>query len=240
MYCLAELMRSLINSFFLIICFFFIFCGSNKKIQFSKKYIPVYNPGGEYFFYDQKFSKSYELYQKRQKEKTTLGYNYVPKIDKPEKMVSQSDKLNTQFTDDNVFIDDGSAMVNSYGIDLTRLKGAKFIEIIDDSSDYEYSHERKKPSFMTLLQKIEDGFEEIGHDVSLKVKNLNKKKSMNPSNQETIVNFNNHSKTECSCCDDSTGIQKESNEISNIEVEASEDELIKDEFTEEEAEIDTE
>ncbi len=233
-------MRNLNNSFFLIICFFFIFCGSNKKIQFSKKYIPIYNPGGEYFFYDQKFSKSYELYQKRQKEKTTLGYNYVPKTDKPEKMVSQSVELNTQFTDDNAFINDGSAMVNSYGIDLTRLKGAKFIEIIDDSSDYEYNHKEKKPSFVALLQKIEDGFEEIGHDVSLKMKNLNKKKSMNPSNQETIVNFNNHSKIECSCCDDSTDIQEEDNEISNIEVEASEDELIKDEFTEEEAEIDTE
>ncbi|WP_339045795.1 TRP75-related protein [Candidatus Mesenet endosymbiont of Agriotes lineatus] len=238
-------MYRLINSFFLIICFFFIFCGSSKKIQFSKKYIPIYNPGGEYFFFDQKFSKSYELYQKRQdalKEKTTLEYNYAPKADKLGKRVNQSTKSSSQFTDSDEFTDDSSAMVNSYGIDLARLKGAKFIEVIDDSSYYEHNHEEEKPSFVALLQKIETEFEEIGHDIGSKMKNLNKKKSMNSSNQEAIVNFNNYSKAECSCgtCDDSTDVQEEDNEASNTEIEAFEDELIKDEFTEEEAKIDTE
>lgn len=231
-------MRNLINSFLLIICFLLIFCGSSKKIQFSKKYIPVYNPGGEYFFYDQKFSKSYELYQKRQdalKEKATLD---VLKIDKK---INQHAKLNTQLANDSEFINNSNAMINSYGIDLARLKGAKFVEVIDESSNYEYNQKDKeeKPPFAALPQKVKAEFEEISRDISSKMKDLHEKKPTESSNQEAIVNFNNYNEVECGC-EVSDHVQEEGYEVSDTEVEAFEDELAEDDFKSEEIKTDME
>lgn len=223
-------MRSRDKGFLLIVCFFLIFCGSSKKIQFSKKYIPVYNPGGDYFSYDQKFSKSYELYQKRRdtlKKKTILNASEIDK--------TGSIQLNTQSAGNNKFINDSDVMVNSYGIDLARLKDAKFIEVIDDSSYYKYNRKEKKLSFVALLQKIETEFEEVGHDISLKMKSLHKKKSTNCINQETIVNFNNHDENECDCSV-SDHIQEKDGKINDIEV-VERDESIKDELIEEEAKM---
>ncbi len=176
-------MYRLINSFFLVVCFFLIFCGSSHNLKFSKKYIPIYNPGGEYFFNDQKFSKSYELYDKRRdalREKAAIGnYNSSSKVVPKNQSVNQYRPSGP--TEDITFIDNDDAMVNNYGIDIARLKGAKFIQVMDDNDYYhdDQKKEKQRPSFTTFSHKIKAEFDKASHDIALKMKNLSKKKSTN-------------------------------------------------------------
>ncbi|QKX01658.1 hypothetical protein GOY13_01735 [Wolbachia endosymbiont of Cruorifilaria tuberocauda] len=124
---------------FLISTFLIGYSAETKsKLKLSEKYKPPGNPGGVNFYEDEDFAESYKLYKKRReilkKKKlqsmintNTSKENLAKKLEK--KKVNLLN-LNREVSNlETCICDDGKdAMVNQYGINIARLKGAIFID----------------------------------------------------------------------------------------------------------------
>ncbi|MGL9719009.1 MAG: TRP75-related protein [Wolbachia sp.] len=114
---------------------------AKSKVKLSKKYVPQGNPGGTNFHEDEDFAESYRLYEKRREllKKKKLQGQANANIDKENLAKKLREKkialLNNKPSDmEACIVEDGEdAMVNRHGINITRLKGAVFI----DQAQYE-------------------------------------------------------------------------------------------------------
>ncbi|GAT75342.1 putative exported protein, partial [Ehrlichia ruminantium] len=132
-----------LNTLLILICCFIISCSNKTKYQFSRKYSPVYNPGGESFESNQEFSRAYSVYKERRdalvrddnqqnvskKKYVRLGNKHINRYDPIEDDGLPEGK-------------DLQLMVDSNGINLADVAGARFIQSIDD--DYENDNVIKK------------------------------------------------------------------------------------------------
>ena len=123
---------------------------ARSKVKLSKRYRPPGNPGGANFLADEEFAESYKLYEKRReliKKKRIQGKansnakkeDIVKKL-KEKKIASlkkESDKEESCMIDDKE-----NDMVNQHGVNLTRLKGAVFID--ESSQEPVYQKEDKQ------------------------------------------------------------------------------------------------
>ncbi|MDR1139821.1 MAG: TRP75-related protein [Rickettsiales bacterium] len=114
---------------------------AKSKVKLSKKYVPQGNPGGTNFHEDEDFAESYRLYEKRREllKKKKLQGRANANIDKENLAKKLKEKkialLSSKPSDMEACIveDEEDAMVNQHGINITRLKGAVFI----DQAQYE-------------------------------------------------------------------------------------------------------
>ncbi|NUX01566.1 hypothetical protein GO685_03595 [Wolbachia endosymbiont of Madathamugadia hiepei] len=114
---------------------------AKSKVKLSKKYVPQGNPGGANFHEDEDFAESYKLYEKRREllKKKKLQGRANANIDKENLAKKLKEKkialLGNKPSDIEACIveDEKDAMVNQHGINITRLKGAVFI----DQAQYE-------------------------------------------------------------------------------------------------------
>ncbi len=114
---------------------------AKSKVKLSKKYVPQGNPGGTNFHEDEDFAESYRLYEKRREllKKKKLQGRANANIDKESLAKKLKEKkialLSNKPSDMEACIveDEKDAMVNQHGINITRLKGAVFI----DQAQYE-------------------------------------------------------------------------------------------------------
>ncbi|WP_333023344.1 TRP75-related protein [Wolbachia endosymbiont of Pentidionis agamae] len=99
------------------------------KVSLSKRQPPAFNPGGTNFYEDEEFVKAYELYKKRRNslKKKNLQNKIVNKNNLQNKPKQQKNKaaLHPAYNKEN---DSENAMINQYGIDIARIKGARFID----------------------------------------------------------------------------------------------------------------
>ncbi|QOD38617.1 TRP75-related protein [Candidatus Wolbachia massiliensis] len=122
---------------FLISSFFITYDAEAKsKTKLSERYTPQGNPGGANFHEDEDFAESYKLYKKRREllKKKKLQDRANIKINKENLAKKLKEKkiaiLDNEPSDTEVCIvdDEEDAMVNQYGINIARLKGAIFID----------------------------------------------------------------------------------------------------------------
>ncbi|MDB1135160.1 TRP75-related protein [Candidatus Anaplasma sp. TIGMIC] len=114
--------------------------------EMSRNYTPAYNPGGDLFSEDESFSQSYEAYEKRRadilKEREDDRQNRVrSKSSGVRSRVSDAErdrileKLRGYGVKNSATGERSkSGMVNSEGVDLSRVKGARFIDVDLDNS----------------------------------------------------------------------------------------------------------
>ncbi len=112
---------------------FFTVHSAEAKSKLSKRYIPPGNPGGASFHTDEDFAESYKLYEKRREllKKTKSQDRAINKEDlikklKEKKIASLDNEPNDM--EACIVDDEESAMINQHGINITRLKGAVFID----------------------------------------------------------------------------------------------------------------
>ncbi|MCU7611592.1 TRP75-related protein [Anaplasma capra] len=118
-------------------------CGGKYAFEMSRNYIPPYNPGGDLFDEDEDFAQSYEVYKKRRDDvlADTAGARGLRsgKEGYPEGRVGGRSGLRKRdvmeklreygaVPVDSVESDD-LGMVNNEGVDLSRVEGARFLDV---------------------------------------------------------------------------------------------------------------
>ena len=127
--------RGISNVLLILILFLIVSCMNKSGYQFSRRYSPIYNPGGEAFDSNVEFSRAYSIYKERRdalvsgigkkddKKKNTTKYEVkVENIDQLVEKALSEEK-------DNDF------MIDSNGINLVDVAGAKFIDPNNDGVD---------------------------------------------------------------------------------------------------------
>lgn len=143
----------------LLICNLFIASSPEAKTKLSKKYIPQGNPDGTNFYADEDFVESYKLYKKRREllEKKKLQAKNNKNINKKNLIKTLKEKHIVDFNDESnyqkdcVNVDTENSMINKHGIDLARLKGAAFIDQLQNQDE---QLEKKKVSSTQEKKKI--------------------------------------------------------------------------------------
>ena len=97
--------------------------------EMSRNYRPVYNPGGHLFEEDEDFVRSYELYKKRREDLQNSSDRVVHK-----KRLTDAEKRKVvgKLRRHGVKVaatESKGDMVNNEGIDLSRVRGARFIDV---------------------------------------------------------------------------------------------------------------
>ena len=105
--------------------------------EMSRNYRPVYNPGGHLFEEDEDFARSYELYKKRREDLQNSGDSAAHNEQKKKRLTeAEKRKVVGRLRRHGVKVaavdDNKGDMVNKEGIDLSRVKGARFIDIDPD------------------------------------------------------------------------------------------------------------
>jgi hypothetical protein len=146
---------------FLASSFFVVHNAEAAKIKLSDKYRPPGNPGGTNFYADEDFAESYKLYEKRREllKKKKLQ-NRADVINKENLIKKLREKKIIDLNDasghyeEACIIDEegGDAVINQHGIDITRLKGAVFIDDSYQESDFQYESKQPKEKKSTAVQ----------------------------------------------------------------------------------------
>jgi len=139
----------------LLICSFFVMYNAEARMKLSRKYIPPGNPGGANFNADEEFAESYKLYKKRREllKKKKLQGKANKKFTKESLAQTLKEKniVNSynEYQEACIVDDEEDAMIDQYGINLARLKGAVFIdreEILHDNN------EQNRPKKFSAMQ----------------------------------------------------------------------------------------
>ncbi|MGN7661693.1 MAG: TRP75-related protein [Anaplasma sp.] len=133
--------------------------------EMSKSYTPPYNPGGDFFDEDEDFARSYEIYKKRrenasggsaqqesQQDTGRIG-GFLKRKPRPSPggVSRQSDVIERLREYGAVPVDKvehKGGMVNSEGVDLSEVKGARFLDFdlgLKDEKGQDKKSEREKP-----------------------------------------------------------------------------------------------
>ncbi|MEH0831441.1 TRP75-related protein, partial [Anaplasma bovis] len=102
--------------------------------EMSRNYRPVYNPGGHLFEEDEDFARSYELYKKRREDLQNSGDSAAHSEQKKKRLTeAEKRKVVSRLRRHGVKVaaadDNKGDMVNNEGIDLSRVRGARFIDV---------------------------------------------------------------------------------------------------------------
>ncbi|QLL66634.1 hypothetical protein O998_02080 [Anaplasma phagocytophilum str. Norway variant1] len=117
-------------------------CGGKYAFEMSRNYAPPYNPGGDYFDDDESFAQSYEIYEKRREDalreqqsmkRRNRSGDLQQKSGRRQISDEEKSKIIDQLQRYGVMYNAGErrkgGMVNSEGIDLSRVRGARFIDV---------------------------------------------------------------------------------------------------------------
>ncbi|SBO13682.1 hypothetical protein ANAPC1_00015 [Anaplasma phagocytophilum] len=117
-------------------------CGGKYAFEMSRNYAPPYNPGGDYFDDDENFAQSYEIYEKRREDalreqqsmkRRNRSGDLQQKSGRRQISDEEKSKIIDQLQRYGVMYNAGErrkgGMVNSEGIDLSRVRGARFIDV---------------------------------------------------------------------------------------------------------------
>ncbi|WP_433846741.1 TRP75-related protein [Anaplasma phagocytophilum] len=117
-------------------------CGGKYAFEMSRNYAPPYNPGGDYFDDDENFAQSYEIYEKRREDalreqesmkKRNRGRDLQQKSGRRQISDEEKGRIIDELQRYGVMYNAGErrkgGMVNSEGIDLSRVRGARFIDV---------------------------------------------------------------------------------------------------------------
>ncbi|WP_249548410.1 TRP75-related protein [Anaplasma phagocytophilum] len=117
-------------------------CGGKYAFEMSRNYAPPYNPGGDYFDDDENFAQSYEIYEKRREDalreqesikKRSRGRDLQQESGRRQISDEEKGKIIDKLQRYGVMYSAGErrkgGMVNSEGIDLSRVRGARFIDV---------------------------------------------------------------------------------------------------------------
>lgn len=117
-------------------------CGGKYAFEMSRNYAPPYNPGGDYFDDDESFAQSYEIYEKRREDalreqesmkKRNRGRDLQQKSGRRQISDEEKGRIINELQRYGVMYNAGErrkgGMVNSEGIDLSRVRGARFIDV---------------------------------------------------------------------------------------------------------------
>ncbi|QLK57896.1 TRP75-related protein [Ehrlichia ruminantium] len=132
-----------LNTLLILICCFTVSCSNKAKYQFSRKYSPVYNPGGESFESNQEFSRAYSVYKERRD--ALVGDGNQQNVSKKKYGKLDNKHINRYDPIEDYGLSEGNdlqLMVDSNGINLADVAGARFVQSIDD--DYEDDNVIKK------------------------------------------------------------------------------------------------
>ncbi|MFV9838632.1 MAG: TRP75-related protein [Aaplasma endosymbiont of Hyalomma asiaticum] len=135
-------------------------CGGRYAFEMSRNYTPVYNPGGDLFGEDEGFAQSYEIYEKRRNDVLqdqadarrgrAMGADKsrnrgIQKISNEEKEEVEEQLRRYGALPRKATKRSKGMMVNKEGVDLSQIKGARFIDILigDDGESIE-CHEKSR------------------------------------------------------------------------------------------------
>ncbi|WP_341811918.1 TRP75-related protein [Wolbachia endosymbiont (group A) of Conops quadrifasciatus] len=137
---------------------FFTVHSAEAKSKLSKRYIPPGNPGGANFHTDKDFAESYKLYEKRREllkkkksqDRAINKEDLIKKL-KERKIASLDNEPNEM--EACIVDDEESAMINQHGINITRLKGAVFIDQEPVSQYESKQHEQEEKKVTSTREK---------------------------------------------------------------------------------------
>ncbi|MGL9762148.1 MAG: TRP75-related protein [Wolbachia sp.] len=167
---------------------------AKSKVKLSKKYVPQGNPGGTNFHEDEDFAESYRLYEKRREllKKKKLQGRANANIDKENLAKKLKEKkialLSNKQSDMEACIveDEKDAMVNQHGINITRLKGAVFIDQAQyESEQLENKRQEGKKDTTTREKKISP--------INVTIKDTTSKKICSRDSTADLNNAKQHS-----------------------------------------------
>ena len=115
-------------------------CGEKYVFEMSRNYVPPYNPGGDLFGEDEDFAQSYEVYKQRREDILADAGSGTRELRTGGRGTSDSrsgiqkrdvvEKLREYGAVPLDRVESGSkGMVNREGIDLTRVEGARFLDV---------------------------------------------------------------------------------------------------------------
>ncbi|KJV68920.1 hypothetical protein NLO413_0291 [Candidatus Neoehrlichia lotoris str. RAC413] len=164
-------------------------CFKSSMLHFSKKYTPIYNPGGEYFSADQDFFNSYSVYKKRRE---AFLQKDVANKKQGNKLNDKSSHVVMGRLQEYGSTDLRDSMINSGGVDLSQVSGAKFIEIdnqngkIEGDKSHLHSVQLKDDKTMKISN-VKQEHNKVKNVVK-KSKNLNTNKVTNVNDQNKKLN----------------------------------------------------
>ncbi|QGR02542.1 hypothetical protein EDL79_02680 [Ehrlichia ruminantium] len=126
-----------LSTLLVLMCCCVVSCSNKAKYQFSRKYSPIYNPGGESFESNHEFSRAYSIYKERRDaltvDNTDNNHNKLKqKANKAGKPVNNYDAVSEDISLHN---QDSNLMVDNNGINLADVVGAKFIRPMMDNDE---------------------------------------------------------------------------------------------------------
>ncbi|SCV64891.1 hypothetical protein ANAPH2_01101 [Anaplasma phagocytophilum] len=144
-------------------------CGGKYAFEMSRNYAPPYNPGGDYFDDDENFAQSYEIYEKRREDalreqqsmkRRNRGGDSQQKSGRRQISDEEKSKIIDQLQRYGVMYNAGErrrgGMVNSEGIDLSRVRGARFIDVDLSKSGVISGKEEKVDGSISVKAKEEE------------------------------------------------------------------------------------
>lgn len=153
-------------------------CWNRHALEVSKNYVPVYNPGGVLFDEDENFAQSYEVYEKRRhdvlQEKARhrkRGLEVECERDCPKDGEEKKSWIMSKLQEFGVVSRDekkgrmGSrgGMVNSEGVDLSTIPGARFIDISLDEGEVDNESEHAGHSRGGVIDSVDSSLESVDH-----------------------------------------------------------------------------
>ncbi len=177
---------------------FFIVCSTEakSKLKLSEKYKPPGNPGGVNFHEDENFVESYKLYKKRREllKKKKLQSRVNADVSK-ENLAKKLEKRKIAILNNRLsaleacIVDDGKeAMINRYGIDIARLKGATFI---DQWQISKYKNEQLEDKRQEE-KKVKAAQEKKNFPMNVTIKNMPLKKTCSHDSGNDLNNEAHH------------------------------------------------
>ncbi|MGL9733227.1 MAG: TRP75-related protein [Wolbachia sp.] len=179
---------------FILIFFSFSFFVSydteaKSKVKLSKKYVPQGNPGGTSFYEDEDFAESYRLYEKRRellkkkklqsRANANMNKESLAKKLKEKKIALLSNKSNDMKS--CMVENEKDAMINQHGINITRLKGAVFIDQAQYEDEQFESKQQEGKKSTTIREKKK-------FPINITIKDSTSKKTCS---RDSIVGLNN-------------------------------------------------
>ena len=153
-------------------------CGGRYAFEMSRNYTPVYNPGGELFGEDEGFAQSYEIYEKRRNDvlqdqadtrrSRALGADRsqnrgVRKISAAEKEEIEEQLRKYGALPSKAAGRDRGRMVNKEGVDLSQIKGARFIDIlVEDDGNLAEGRERGRSAECACDDRYSSSTDSVG------------------------------------------------------------------------------
>ncbi|OUC04871.1 hypothetical protein DB91_00695 [Ehrlichia sp. Wisconsin_h] len=125
--------RNILNILLVLIFSFVISCSNKSRYQFSRKYSPIYNPDGEAFDSNVEFARDYSIY-KEHRDALTSGVDKNSKSVNTRRKVKPKAQVKDKEYEAFLKEEGHDSMIDSNGINLIDVAGAKFIDPMEDDN----------------------------------------------------------------------------------------------------------